>query len=477
MNDRRNKPRQLESRPLASESAERAIIGAALRDTTVFWSIYGKLAPEHFTNPRLARVWEAMKTCGQSGKPINATWIPLFIKGDGGQDTPLLVFLAVLQNDAPPSSEVEAHVETVIHLANKRALLSSLDSARAEILDADVGMPAEVMKDIGIRMVSKAFSDNSDDDMQDYVSWGRAAARDAIANFDAGESGGAGLCPGLPSIERIIGRLLPGKLYVIAGMSSSGKSAIARQIIEAASLDAARKGSGYAYIASLEMTGQEYTNRSIAEQLGIASDRIEQGSLNQAEVEAVVNAAEDLRRFPIMVDARPRQSIENIRSRAIKVRNTRGLSLVAADHLLLIAGSKGDSILDKVSFSTIEFKNMAKEFRVPAILLAQLDEKKILESTTGWPNSSHLFGGQTIMQNADVVVFVHRPEIVLTKKEPPQSATSDNGDGKTPWEKWNARMEAVRGRAYVFTNKRRGGMPGIKEELRFHGPTMTFSEI
>lgn len=471
-------------RPLFDESSERAVIGSCLQDSAKFWESFNRIKAEHFGTPRLARIWQAMAKSADANKPINRNYITLMIDPmDSKEDTPLGVFLSVLSNDAPPLSEFDAYVETVLHLANKRALIESIDRAKAEILSADVGVPAEHMKDLGLRRISNAFGGETDDDMMDYASWGAKFAVRAKANYDLGDERMIGLDPGLRAVSQVIGTLLPGKLYVLAGMSSSGKSALARQIMQSASLSAQTAGMGFGYIASLEMTGEEYAIRAIAEQIGIAADRLEQGDLNAGEVESVQRAAAKLSKFPLIVDQRPRMTSEHIRSRALKIKNTRGLSCMAIDHLLLVRGAgKMDGIHDRVSEATIEAKNLAKELQVPVIMLAQINEKKLLESTTKWPNSTMLFGGESIMQNADVVCFVHRPEVVLQKTEPSQNArAAEPKEGekpkRTPWEQWNDRMEAVRGKAWAFNNKRRGGAPAVKMEMNFHGPTMTFSDI
>lgn len=479
---RRNQPG--EPRPLFDEASERAMLGCCLQDSAKFWESFNRVKAEDFSSARLSRIWQAMCRCAEKGKPVNQNWISLMIDPqDAKEDTPLKVFMAVLFNDAPPSGDFDAYVDNVLHFANKRALIDQLDRAKAEILSADVGVPAEHMKDLGIRRISNAFNGETDEDLMEYQAWGAKFAARAQANYDLGDDAHIGLGSGLRAVDQVIGRLLPGKLIVLAGMSSSGKSALARQIMQAASQDAARSKLGYGYIASLEMTGEEYAIRAISPMTGIASDRLEAGDLNSGELDIIKRKVADLAKYPIYVDQRPRMTSEQIRARALKIKNTKGLAIMAIDHLLLVRGAgRADGIHDRVSEATIEAKNLAKELGIPVIMLAQINEKKLLESTTKWPNSSMLFGGESIMQNADIVFFVHRPEVVLQKNEPSQNAQpKEPKEGekpkRTPWEQWNDRMEAVRGKAWVFNNKRRGGAPAVKMEMNFHGPTMTFSDI
>lgn len=226
------------------------------------------------------------------------------------------------------------------------------------------------------------------------------------------------------------------------------------------------------------MSGQESAARHISEKLGIPAFKIEQGGLNPAELEALSNTVAKMKRLPIVLDSRPSMTIDDIRSRAMRTKQRRGLTMLTIDHILLMkAMQRNQSLGDRVFDSTMQAKNIAKELDVPVILLSQVDEKRVLESPSGFPNSTHLFGGQAIQQNTDLTVFIHRPEVVLSKNEPPETPRNKPKEGEdTPHQKWVKRMDKERGRAYVYNQKRRGGQGNVKEELRFDGPTMSFAD-
>lgn len=461
--------RQGSDTPLFSEVAERSIIGICLQHKDTFWDMFGKIRPEFFQVPRLARIWAAMVKCAEANRPITRNYIPLFIQNDVDETTPISVFLTVLINDAPPSSEAEAYAETVVHLYNKRALLDSLDRTKAEILKLDVGTPVEDMLDLGITSLSNSVDTDFDRDMKTYEQWGQMVFAAAAEKVRQGESAHTGLPTGLSAVTNAIGKLLPGKLIVLAGMSSSGKSALVRQIMEAAATEAAVLKLGHAFVSSLEMTGQEYAIRHLSEMLGMPSFQIEEGNMNAASVEMLGQWSLKMRNLPIIIDQRGGLTMDQVRSRALRVKNKYGLCAMAVDHLLLVKGGKNQSISDRVAEATMNGKNLAKELEIPVIMLAQLDEKRMLETSHGMPNTSHLFGGQTITQNADVVAFIHRPEVILAKKEP-EADTEAHA-------KWVIQMDKWRGTALIWNNKRRGGAPNSKYEMRFDGPTMSFRDI
>lgn len=461
-----------------SEQSERNVIGKCLIDERLFWETFGRLKPEHFAFARHGRIWDAMCRLADTRKPVNRSYVPLVIRGDAGEDTPISMFLAVLINDASDVQEVPIDVETVFSLASKRYLIDGLEKAKLAILGADVGVDVELMKDHAMRAIAASTSDDFDNYMKTYHQWGAELEAASFKDYESGEGGGIGFSPGLAAIERVMGRLLPGKVIVLAGMSSGGKSALARQINEAVAVQAQEKNLGYSHIASLEMSGQESAARHISEKLGIPAFKIEQGGLNPAELEALSNTVAKMKRLPIVLDSRPSMTIDDIRSRAMRTKQRRGLTMLTIDHILLMkAMQRNQSLGDRVFDSTMQAKNIAKELDVPVILLSQVDEKRVLESPSGFPNSTHLFGGQAIQQNTDLTVFIHRPEVVLSKNEPPETPRNKPKEGEdTPHQKWVKRMDKERGRAYVYNQKRRGGQGNVKEELRFDGPTMSFAD-
>ena len=220
------------------------------------------------------------------------------------------------------------------------------------------------------------------------------------------------------------------------------------------------------------MHGEEYAARSLAEELGIPSFKLERADVNRAELDRIsVAAYESLKEYPILVDQRRRMTLDTLRSRMMDVRIRYGLAMGVVDHLLLIRSArKAASLQERVSETVEELKIMAGEFNVPILLLAQVNEKNILERPSGWPIAADLFGGQAIQQTADMTLFVHRPEIVTRRREPAKTAEFKHRE-------WEDKLVMERGKAFVFTDKGRGMEGGLKRELTFDGPTMTFRDI
>lgn len=456
--------------PMQDESAERAVVGACLTNPPLFWDLHGRLEARHFSTPRLARVWQAMRSLGEDGKAIGREMIPLAIKGEERSGVPLPSFLAMLIQEAPDGGTAKDLADVVIFLAQKRALVAAIDQARAEAVAADIGQSIESVQESTMGMIGAATGDGFDSHMKSLGDWGQILADKVSRAFELGEDGAIGFSSGLRAVDEVWGRLIPGKLYVLAGMSGGGKSALARQIAENVARQVAAQRLGWGYIASLEMSGEESVARSFSEMLGIPSRRIEECSLNMAEVEWIREKVADLRRLPIIVDTKSRMKISDIRNRALRLKHQRGLAFTMVDHLLLIRPSRDkDGLMDRVMDGVIEAKAIAREMDVPCVMLAQVDEKKINERPSGLPVASDLFGGQAIKQNADAVGFVHRMEVVEKSREPPREQTEKHAA-------WATRMERLKGKGVFFNDKWRGGQGQVSRNLEFDGPTMTFRD-
>lgn len=476
MNDRRrrnNSQQQQEQTPLFSYRSESVIVGHALLDAAFFWNTNAKIQPHFFSSPRLGRIWQALIKATEAGKQPTATWVPLYIRNESPEDDPLPFYLNLLKNDASEEAEFDLHVDTVIQLANKRLLIEALDQAKHEILTADAAKSPEEMQDIAMRTVGRAISGEGDRFIRTYDEWGEMVAADVGASLDRGEdSGGIGLSCGLAGVEDVIGRLLPENLYVLAGMSGAGKSALAAQILEAAMVDAAARNLGWGYVASLEMSGKDYATRALSRSMGIKSSDIQIGNVARSQYDAMFGHARSLRRFNIEIDSTPRMDMDTIRAHMLSCKNRHGgLAIAVIDHLIIVAAMKGQTLFDKVTHASMAGKELAKEFGIPVIMLAQLTEKKILETGSKWPNGSHLFGGETIYQNADVVSFIHRHHLILQKSEPAKSSEKLH-------DKWVQDMDTYpESRADFFSDKRRGGAPRRSRQLRFTGETVSFEDI
>ena len=261
--------------------------------------------------------------------------------------------------------------------------------------------------------------------------------------------GSVGIPAGLAKLDRYTGGLLPGDLIIVAGRPSMGKTSLCLSM----ALSAAKAGHKVA-IFSLEMSKSQLVQRMIAMEGQVNLFRLRTGQLQahrHADVSTTMGKLADL---PIHIDDSTDISSLGIRS---KCRCVRGLGLVVVDYLQLMEG-EGKSLREQVGNNTRALKKLAKGLEIPVVLLSQLSRANEAMGSVRTPRLSDLKESGNIEQDADVVLFAHRPE--MYKK------TDEN-----------------KGVAEIIIGKQRNGPAGIavdvgfkREYALFHDEGMTFRQ-
>ncbi len=215
---------------------------------------------------------------------------------------------------------------------------------------------------------------------------------------------------GIPSyfteVDKIMGGWKNKRLLILAGRPGAGKSAIA---IQFASNPAVNGGLPVA-IFSLEMGALELYERMQSQHSGIASDKITRTGLTDYDISQL---SMKLANSPIHIDDTPSISVFELRSRARKLKREKGVKLIVVDYLQLMTGGsdfKG-SREQEIGFISRSLKALSKELDVPIIALSQLSRGvESRGSSDHRPKLSDLRESGSIEQDADIVMFIHRPE-------------------------------------------------------------------
>jgi replicative DNA helicase len=215
---------------------------------------------------------------------------------------------------------------------------------------------------------------------------------------------------GLPSyfteIDKIMGGWQPKTLSILAGRPGSGKSAISIQFAANPSINAGHSVA----IFSLEMGAIELYGRMQSQQSGISSDKITRTGLTDYDISQLSNK---LATAPIFIDDTPSISVFELRSRARKLKREKNIKLIIVDYLQLMTGGsdfKG-SREQEIGYISRSLKAISKELNVPIIALSQLSRGvESRGSSDHRPKLSDLRESGSIEQDADIVMFIHRPE-------------------------------------------------------------------
>jgi replicative DNA helicase len=378
----------------------------------------------------------------------------------------------VLASSWIDTQNAEYDAERIRELAQRRALIAAGERLLARAFGDPEAVPAADLIEEAERSLSTITV--GAERTEGFVPIGDAAdeaMQMAAAAFDRADGRGGGLsghATGLEDLDRLMGGLQRSDLIVIAGRPAMGKTALVTNIMTHLAADGLVCG-----MFSLEMSQEQVATRIIAARANVASSKIRRGAMDDHELEAVVDAGRALKHLPIHVDQTGGITLQQLATRARRLKRTHGLDLLAVDYLQLMRGSgpandrrgSDQNRTQEITAITSGMKAIAKELQVPLIALSQLS-RGVEARQDKRPMLSDLRESGSIEQDADVVIFVYRDEYYLSQQRPPE--------GSDKFLEWQAMMDRCAGKAELIIAKQRHGPTG-HAEVAFDAALTTFS--
>jgi len=215
-----------------------------------------------------------------------------------------------------------------------------------------------------------------------------------------------GLPTGLVDLDRLTGGLQPDQLIVVAGRPGMGKSVFGVDIARAVAL---RAGKPVAFFA-LEMGEDELVQRILAAEAGVPLHVLRSGQLSDADWLSLAKAERYLGDAPLHIDPTPSVTMTEVRARARRLAQRKGLSLIVVDYLQLMSPARRvENRQQEVAEISRGMKLLAKDLHVPVVAVAQLNRGPE-QRTDKRPQLSDLRESGALEQDADLVIFVHRDD-------------------------------------------------------------------
>ncbi len=230
---------------------------------------------------------------------------------------------------------------------------------------------------------------------------------DHIEELNKRETNFSGIPSGFTSLDRITSGWQPSDLVIIAARPSMGKTAFVLSMARNMAVD---HNIPVAFF-SLEMSSQQLATRLIISETGINSEKIRVGNLSKNEWRVLESKSTPLSDAPVYIDDTAAISLTELRAKCRNLKMQYGIKLIVIDYLQLMTGPTTSNTNREQEVSQISrgLKAIAKELEVPVIALSQLN--RAVESRTGKrPQLSDLRESGAIEQDADIVIFIHRPE-------------------------------------------------------------------
>lgn len=388
--------------PPHSIDAEQSLLGGLLIGNEAAWDRVADIVTEaDFYRDDHRRIFAHIRKLVETGKPIDVLTVSdLIERSNQVEQTGGLAYLGEIANATPSAANIRRYAEIISdHSARRRLILAARQIEDISYGNGDGKMLIDEAQKL---LVDIADTGSSRTEPVAIGSVLGAVIADLEERFNR-NGDIAGLPTGLADLDRKLSGLHPGDLIIIAGRPSMGKTALALNIAE----NIATSGKP-AMVFSLEMGDKQLAERALASIGGVSMERIRNGQLNDGDWDGITVALGKLHEAPLVIDESGSLTVTQMAARARRVMRRQGLALIVIDYLQLMRG-EGSTRNEELGDLTRRLKMMAKELRVPVILLSQLS-REVEKRTNKRPIMSDLRESGAIEQDADVILMIYRDE-------------------------------------------------------------------
>ncbi len=474
--------------PPSNVQAEQALLGALLANNRAYERVSEFLAPEHFADPIHGRIFQSITRRVEAGQLADAVTLKAEFEHSGIlEEVGGTAYLAQLLTAMVGIINAGEYGRAIHDAWLRRQLIDIGETVVNNAFGADAELDGAQQIEAAEHSLFQLATDGAV--AGGFISLQRALA-EAIQGAEraiSGAGGVMGLTTGLRDLNQKTGGLHPSDLIVLAGRPGMGKTSLATTIAYRAGktlLAEARQNDPNALpkkcvaIFSLEMSAEQLATRLLSEETRIRSDRIRLGDISQRDFDKFVGASREMASVPLEIDDTPAITLSAMRTRARRLKRTKGLALIVVDYLQLMraaAGTKPESRVLEIGQITQGLKAIAKELEVPVIALSQLS-RAVETREDKRPQLSDLRESGTIEQDADMVMFLYRDEYYLEQRMPKDSAFDHTDKFHTAIEDWQQKMDRAHNKAELIIAKQRHGPTGTIQ-LFFEGEFTRFADL
>jgi len=387
-----------------NREAEEAVVGAVLINPEAYYDLAQFLQAEDFYIHRHRWIWETFNRLHEQRTPIDFLTVTeeLDRAGQLGEiGGP--AYLTALLNQVPTSLHAEAYGRMVEAASIRRRMITAANQIASMAYDAH-----ESVENV-IEESEKSIFNVSERRLRHDVQPISAVVSeyyDRIDELAKRPDDFVGVPTGFIDLDKMLGGLQPSDLLIIAGRPGQGKTGFLLSVAKNAALTHKK----HVAIFSLEMSNEQVVQRLVAQETGIDSQRLRTGKLNEDEWPLFTQSIEVLGDTHIYLDDTPAISPLQLRTKCRRLDMEYGLDLVIVDYLQLMVGdTRNDNRVQEVSYISRNLKVLARELKVPVLAAAQLS-RAVEQRTDKRPVLSDLRESGSLEQDADIVMFIYRPD-------------------------------------------------------------------
>lgn len=433
---------------------EEAVLGALMLEKDALTAVVDILKPESFYKDAHKEIYQSILDLFNAGEPIDLLTVSNQLRKNGKLEVVGgAFFITELTSKVSSAANIEYHARIITEQAIKREMIQVASEIQKDAFEETTDV-FELLD----KMEQSLFEISESNIRKNYTDM-RSIMREAITELEnkKGQKDGlTGVPSGFTALDRVTSGWQKSDLIIIAARPAMGKTAFVLSVLRNAAVDHSRPVA----IFSLEMSSIQLVNRLISSEAELDSEKIKKGNLADYEWEQLIHKTNKLSTAPLFVDDSPALSILELRAKCRRLKAQNDVQLIVVDYLQLMSGdTKGGMSGNReqeISSISRALKKIAKELNVPVIALSQLSRAVETRGGDKRPQLSDLRESGAIEQDADIVMFLYRPEYYgITEDEEGQSTA---GVGEV-----------------IIAKHRNGSLENVK--LRFIGKFTKFTDL
>ncbi|MFA5849319.1 MAG: replicative DNA helicase [Bacteroidales bacterium] len=414
---------EMGKKPPQAIDIEEAVLGALMLEPNAISDIIDVINPECFYKESNRKIFTAIACLASKHAPVDIFTISEELKNVGDLETVGgTVYLSQLSMKIGAAAHIDYHAKILLQKYIQRELIGISYEVQRDSFDDNISV--DDLLDTTQQKIFTLSDRNMKRDTQ-AIQFVISQAIDDLQSTQLREDGLSGVPSGYTSIDRVTLGWQPSDLIIIAARPSVGKTAFVLTMARNMSVD---HNVPVAFF-SLEMSSLQLAKRLMISETGLEPDKIKGGKkLADYEWEQLNSKLNQLVKAPLYIDDTPSLSIYEFRSKARRLVANAGVKMIVIDYLQLMTGPPELKGMREQEVSAISrsLKSIAKELNIPIIALSQLSRAVETRGGAKRPQLSDLRESGAIEQDADIVMFIHRPDYYgLTDENPELRGMTD----------------------------------------------------
>jgi replicative DNA helicase len=399
--------------PPQAKDLEEAVLGAIMLEKNAFDAVIEILKPECFYVDAHQRIFNAMQGLANKSQPIDILTVAEELRSReelemvGGP-----YYVTKLTNSVVSSANIDAHARIVLQKFIQRELIR----ISGEII-GDAYEDSTDVFDLLDDAESKLFEITNNHLRKDYNSIDTVLVNTIkrIEDLRQRNEDVTGVPSGFSGLDRVTYGWQNSDLIILAARPAVGKTAFALNLARNAVMHPTKPTP--VALFSLEMSAGQLVQRILSAESEIWLEKISRGKMEEHEMKQLyAKGIQRLSQAPLFIDDTPALNIFELRAKCRRLKNQHKIGMIIIDYLQLMSGSgdgRNSNREQEISNISRNLKGLAKELNVPIIALSQLSravEQRGAKEGSRVPQLSDLRESGAIEQDADMVMFLYRPE-------------------------------------------------------------------